>query len=201
MTNNPPADLYEELQVSPNADPDTIHRVYRLLAQRWHPDNQRTGDVARFRTLHEAYLVLGRPEKRAAYDLAYHAQRNTRWHVASTEPEASNDVEVEQIVRLTVLEVLYARRRTQPGKPGVFPGDLEELTGQPREHLEFTAWYLTQKRFVVRTDNSHLAITAEGVDYLESHAEAHTKRRLLDTSSVAVDDTVLSAQPAAFGHR
>ena len=28
-------DYYEQLQVSPSAEPDTIHRVYRLLAQRF----------------------------------------------------------------------------------------------------------------------------------------------------------------------
>ena len=48
-------DHYETLQISPNADPDTIHRVYRLLAQRFHPDNQETGDTARFRQITEAY--------------------------------------------------------------------------------------------------------------------------------------------------
>ena len=35
-------DFYEVLQISPNADPDTIHRIYRLLAQRFHPDNAET---------------------------------------------------------------------------------------------------------------------------------------------------------------
>ena len=38
-------DYYETLQISPNADPDTIHRVYRLLAQRFHPDTQETGET------------------------------------------------------------------------------------------------------------------------------------------------------------
>jgi curved DNA-binding protein CbpA len=32
-------DYYEFLQISPNADADTIHRVYRFLAARLHPDN------------------------------------------------------------------------------------------------------------------------------------------------------------------
>jgi curved DNA-binding protein len=32
-------DYYEFLQISPNADVDTIHRVYRFLAARFHPDN------------------------------------------------------------------------------------------------------------------------------------------------------------------
>ena len=58
-------DYYELLQISPNAEPETIHRVYRLLAQRFHPDNKETGDARRFRTIHEAYTVLTDPEKRA----------------------------------------------------------------------------------------------------------------------------------------
>ena len=36
---------YEFLQISPNAEPDTIHRVYRFLAARFHPDNPETGDA------------------------------------------------------------------------------------------------------------------------------------------------------------
>ena len=42
----PPLDYYDVLQVSPSAEPDTIHRVYRLLAQRFHPDNKETGNPA-----------------------------------------------------------------------------------------------------------------------------------------------------------
>src|SRR6266702_8690906 len=32
-------DYYEFLQISPHADNETIHRVYRYLAGRLHPDN------------------------------------------------------------------------------------------------------------------------------------------------------------------
>ncbi len=181
-----PVDLYEVLQISPNADLDTIHRIYRLLAQRWHPDNQSTGDTTRFRALCDAYAILGDPEQRAQYDLAYHAERHTRWHVTSVETRGENEFEIEQIVRLTVLEVLYTRRRTHPNDPGIFPVDLEELTGHPREHLEFTTWYLAQKRFVQRTDSSNIAITADGVDYLERSAHAHLQRRRLTASTAAV---------------
>ena len=38
--------------------------VYRLLAQRFHPDNHETGSEAKFRQIHEAYSVLSDPEKR-----------------------------------------------------------------------------------------------------------------------------------------
>ena len=64
-------DYYEILQISPNAEPDTIHRVYRLLAQRLHPDNAATGNEVQFRALSEAYQVLSNPEQRARYDVSY----------------------------------------------------------------------------------------------------------------------------------
>ena len=44
-TETQPLDHYELLQVSPTAEIDTIHRVYRLLAQRFHPDNRETGNA------------------------------------------------------------------------------------------------------------------------------------------------------------
>ena len=39
-------DYYETLQISKNADQETVQRVFRLLAQRFHPDNLETGDEA-----------------------------------------------------------------------------------------------------------------------------------------------------------
>ena len=36
-------DHYEILQISPNADTETIRRVYRMQAQRFHPDNLDSG--------------------------------------------------------------------------------------------------------------------------------------------------------------
>ncbi len=43
-------DHYDTLQVSNKADPDTIHRVFRILAQRYHPDNLHTGSAEMFRS-------------------------------------------------------------------------------------------------------------------------------------------------------
>jgi curved DNA-binding protein len=178
-------DYYELLQISPNAEPDTVHRVYRLLARRWHPDNQRTGNDARFRALHEAYLILSDPEKRAKYDIVHQKQRHARWQVVSTETRADTDFEIEQIVRLAVLEVLYLHRRSEPNNPGIFVLDLEALTGRAREHLEFTIWYLSQKQYLQKTDNSRLVITAQGVDYLEVNQQANLQRRRLTASTIA----------------
>jgi curved DNA-binding protein len=180
-----PTDYYETLQISPNAEPETIHRVYRLLAQRFHPDNQETGDAKRFRIIHEAYTVLSESEKRAQYDVFHHKQRNDRWRLVSAGARSETDVDIEKLTRLTVLEVLYTRRRVEPNDPGIFNRDLEELIGRPREHLEFTFWYLIQKGLIARGEQSRLLITAQGVDYLEENYSSILQKRRLPESSEA----------------
>jgi curved DNA-binding protein CbpA len=172
-----PVDHYETLQISPNADADTIQRVFRLLAQRFHPDNKETGNADRFRALHEAYSILSVPDKRAQYDVHHQALRQERWRFAAS-VKTNDDFEIEQQVRATILEILYARRRAEPGNPSFSPYELSQLTGQPREHLEFTFWYLTQRKFVTRDDQSRLTITVDGVDYVEQHHGAMMRRRL-----------------------
>ena len=184
--NEEPVDYYEILQISTNAEPDTIHRVYRLLAQRFHPDNAESGNEVQFRKLSEAYQVLSDPESRAKYDVAHQRQRQDRWKLVSSGAEAENDFEIEQHVRLTVLEVLYTRRRTEPGDPGVTPLDLERLIGRAREHLEFTIWYLNQKKWITRSDNSALVITADGAEFLESHYKEHLHRKRLTAAPASV---------------
>jgi curved DNA-binding protein CbpA len=37
-------DYYEILELSSNANSGTIERMFRYLAQRYHPDNRDTGD-------------------------------------------------------------------------------------------------------------------------------------------------------------
>jgi curved DNA-binding protein len=185
LMNDEPVDYYEILQISANAEPDTIHRVYRLLAQRLHPDNVGTGNEEQFRALSEAYRVLSDPESRAKYDVVHLRQRQDRWRLVSSGADAENDFEIEQHVRLTVLEVLYTRRRAEPSDPGVTPLDLEKLIGRAREHLEFTIWYLNQKKWITRSDNSALVITADGADFLEKHYHDHLHRKRLTAAPAA----------------
>jgi curved DNA-binding protein CbpA len=183
MDENTPIDYYDVLQTSSTAEPDIIHRIYRLLAQRFHPDNQETGDAERFRIIHEAYLTLSDPEKRAKYDVSLHQQKHDRLRLISTGNRAEDDFELEQITRLTLLEALHAKRRLEPGGSGVAPAQLEELIGLPREHLEFTIWYLAQKKLVQRDDSARLQITAEGVDFLEQNYRANLQRRRLQAAT------------------
>jgi curved DNA-binding protein CbpA len=177
---DPTPDYYEILQISTNAEPETIHRVYRLLAQRYHPDNRETGNEVRFRELNAAYQVVGDPERRAKYDISYGRIRQERWRLVDNGNKAENDFEAQQHVRLTVLEVLYTRRRTEPYAPSLSSVDMEHVTGIPREHLEFTFWYLIQKKFITRGDSAMLTITADGAEYLEANYRDTLQRRRLN---------------------
>lgn len=177
-----PQDYYELLQVSPTAEIETIHRVYRLLAQRFHPDNRETGNASRFRAISEAYNVLSNAEERARYDIVHAQQQKGRWKLVSTGSHAENDFEIEQSTRLTVLEVLYTKRRMEPSQPAIYAFDLEEMIGRPREHLEFTIWYLASRKYIARDDNSRILITVDGVDHLETNYRANTRLRLKPAS-------------------
>lgn len=179
MADDTHVDYYELLQVSVNAEPETINRTYRLLAQRYHPDNQSTGDEARFRELHTAYTVLADPEQRARYDISHERHRRDRWRLVSSGEQSEDSFGIEQMFRLSTLEALYTKRRSDPGSPSLYFSELETMLGRPREHLEFTVWYLLQKKFVTRDDQSRLIITADGVDHLEENYRVNLNRRML----------------------
>jgi len=172
-------DYYDVLQISTNAEPETINRVYRMLAQRYHPDNQQSGNESRFRTITEAYSVLSDPEKRAKYDVMHKRQRDERWRLIASGDQSENDFEMEQIVRLSVLEALYTRRRLEPTDPGIPFRDFEKMTGRPREHLEFTIWFLQKKKFVEFDDKSSLCLTVEGAEYLEQSYNSNLQQKRL----------------------
>ena len=54
----------------------------------------------------------------------------------STGAQAENDFEIEQMVRLTLLEALYTKRRIDPSNPSLYSTELETMLRRPREHLE-----------------------------------------------------------------
>ena len=176
MSANGDVDYYEVLQVSDSAEPETVNRVYRLLAQRYHPDNRETGNEARFREITDAYHILSSPEKRAQYDATYQKRRNDRWRLVSAGAQSENDFEMEQVARLTVLEALYTKRRVEPQNPGIYLLELEKMLGRPREHLEFTIWFLNQKK-LINTDDARMYLTADGAEYLEETYRSNLQQR------------------------
>ena len=180
MADEKAQDFYDVLQVSTNAEPETINRVFRLLAQRFHPDNQQTGDEKRFRTILEAYSVLSDPEKRASYDVRHERQQKDRWRLVAAGEHIEDNFEMERTTRLAVLEVLYTKRRMDLDHGGLSILDLEKMIGKPREHLEFTIWYLLQRQLVTRGDHSNLLLTADGADYLEESYQTKKQPKRLE---------------------
>ena len=85
---------------------------------------------------------------------------------------------MEQAVRLTVLEALYTKRRIQPQEPGIYLRELERMLGRPREHLEFTIWYLSQKK-LISNDDARMYLTADGAEYLEETYRSNLHRKRL----------------------
>jgi curved DNA-binding protein CbpA len=156
------------LQLSPNADTDTINRVFRLLAARYHPDNAETGDPEIFRKLAEAHSALVDPQRRAAYDACYRSNRRLRWKIFDTAAVTCGTAG-EKRKRKGILAAAYAKRIQQPEHPGVALRELEELLDCPREHLEFAIWYLKEQGLLARADNGRIQITAKGVDAAEEN--------------------------------
>jgi len=177
-TTEAPGDWYEVLQVSPSAELETIHRVFKILAGRYHPDNAFSGDAEKFLTLMEAYNTLSDPEKRAAYDSG-RRQASTGPLPVFEMKEFIAGIDVEANRRLGVLCLLYKRRASNPDHPGLSLLQFESLMAIPREHIEFTVWFLKEKRFIRVADHGEFQITAEGVEFAETSLPAKSALRKL----------------------
>ncbi len=160
-------DHYETMQLSPNADEDTIQRVYRALAQRYHPDSLHTGNTEMFIRLTEAYKVLINPELRAQYDVRYRETKRLNWKIFD-QAEATRGPEAELRKRRGILELLYAKSLHDPGRATMTVLDFEQLLDCPRQHLEAALWYLKGKSYVQRGDSGRFSITIQGFDAVES---------------------------------
>ena len=161
-------DYYELLQISPNAEMETIHRVFRMLATRYHPDNAETGDIDRFLLLNKAYETLCDPAARSDYDLRF--QQHTVEPIELFElKEFSLGIDAESNRRMGLLCLLYNRRRTDPEDAGLSILEFESMMSFPREHLVFTLWYLKEQGYIRQDDKSDYVISASGVDYVEAN--------------------------------
>jgi curved DNA-binding protein len=187
-------DYYEFLQISPNADAETIHRVYRFLAARLHPDNGETGNEENFRLLKAAYDVLADPRRRADYDVERSRAQAPPEPLAAT-IDFMDVMEGELNRRLAVLAVLYYRRRTNPIYPEVPLSEIEERMGFPRDYLDFTLWYLQKKGYVTKADNAQYTLSVDGVDFVETQRSSiPTLHKLLTSGSGSSVEDLARAQ-------
>ena len=172
-------DHYEVLQLSPNADSDTISRVFRILVKRYHPDNPVTGDDRKFNDIVQAYRVLSDPEKRAAYDVTYDENRSALLKIFE-EASASDSFDEDRRILEGILSLLYIARRRDPDRGGMGVIQLERLLGCPAEHLEFHIWYLAEKNWIARQNNGQFAITVGGIDrMIEENALVLRRDRMI----------------------
>jgi hypothetical protein len=168
IDNDPMApDHYEILRLSAGADNETIERVYRTLAKRFHPDNDKTGDAEVFLRIAEAHRILTDPRQRERYDAERDNSKSVvRFDLRSREFFAG--LRGEQNRRLAVVCLLYRKRTTDHEAPGLTILDMECLSGFTREELGFALWYLCQKGLVAVDHQTQYGITASGVDFVES---------------------------------
>jgi curved DNA-binding protein CbpA len=172
-------DYYELLQVSPNADEETIQRVFRHLAKKHHPDAAVQGDAEQFNRLLDAYRTLTDVQLRAAYDVSYQRHWHQTWQVAA-EAAAAHVVTDDSSCRERLLSLFYAQRRRDMRSPGLGQVELERVMDMPREHLAFHLWYLREKGWLQRLDNGQLAITSDGVDQAEQYRVRVAPGRLIE---------------------
>jgi curved DNA-binding protein CbpA len=171
-------DYYETLEISPNANSGTIERMFRFLAQRYHPDNQDTGDRASFDAIMQAHDTLRDPVKRVQYDVQHKKHSGFRWKLAE-EASDNKGIERDADIQNKLLSIFYVRRRQNISEPGLGTYTLERLLGCPAEHLEFHLWYLKEKGWIRSTENGLLAITVDGVDRASSEQHRQISNKLL----------------------
>ena len=184
-------DHYEDLQISPNADNETLERVYRLLAKRYHPDNGQTGSAEKFDLITQAYQILSKPEKRAAYDATYEEAKARQWKTLSG-ASSSQGFKDDTRLRHSILSILYVERRNGSADSAIGLWRMEKMLGWPEKILEFHIWYLKEKGWIQCTDTGGYAITAAGVDIVEEHNLIVSEDRLLtDNRKTPADDDLV----------
>ncbi len=167
-------DFYEILQLTSNVG-ESFDRAYKILARQYHPDNQQTGDPARFIQIFRAGKILSDVEPRASHDRGC---EDVPTNALTPLDETSEKTGYEGDQRLfdRILSLLYAKRRKNLKRSGMGIVQLEEVLGHSSDDLEFHLWYLREKGCVERLENGLLAITANGVDRLMEKQNRFSRR-------------------------
>jgi len=177
---------YDTLEVSRNASPDAIERMFRHLATKHHPDAG--GDKAKFNGLIEAFEVLRDDDSRAAYD---HQLINESREISRL-VENSKQAGPDAALRHELLCLFYARRREQGSSPALGEMAIQKTLNLSEHVIEFHLWYFKEKGWIARWENGGYTITAEGVDQIDA-TELRLSSHLRITS---VNNTTAAAQGA-----
>ena len=184
---------YEILELSENANKDTIERMFRYLAVKHHPDSG--GDKEEFSILLKAFEVLRDPVSRDAYDAQLQQQYQDNAKLAEHARQAGPDVGV----RHKLLCLYYNRRRQDVSNSSIGAVTIQKKMELPEEVLEFHVWFLREKGWLKRGENGGLQITAAGVERVEAGhivTEDHTRIEAHNPSIATPMRQVARATPA-----
>jgi hypothetical protein len=159
-----PVDYYEALQLSPNAEPLIIRRMYEVLDRYCHPERGEHPDSSKHAAVTEAFRVLSEPASKAAFDAQLRQRMDRRRIFEQTDP--ADTIQAEQVKRRAILRTLYISRMNDPDHPGLTSAEIAESLGNPPESIGFALWYVREHGWAVRTEGRY-AITAGGVDEIE----------------------------------
>ena len=183
---------YETLEVSPKASFETVERVFRYLAKRYHPDASEHGDIQKFTRIAEAYEVLGDPAKRASFDVELNKQRASEVEIV----EGTGTIGDDTADRHRLLSLFYAQRRRSIKTPGLGMNTVEQMMELPVEVLDFHVWFFREKGWIQREEGGAISITADGVEKLEASAELQEERNRLRITNAAAQIAPVPAAPA-----
>lgn len=178
---------YEILEISSSASFETVERVFRYLAKRYHPDSSEHGDIQKFTQIAEAYEVVGSPERRASFDLELNKQKAVEVELDKGAASIGDDT----ADRHRLLSLFYAQRRKDIKKPGLGINSVEQMMGIPVEVLDFHVWFFRERGWIQREEGGAISITADGVEKLEASAE-----RQAEQDRLRITDTATSPAPA-----
>jgi hypothetical protein len=190
-------DHYVFMGVEPHADSDTIQAAYATLAQKYHPNNAETGDPEKFEALNVAYEVLSDPTLRLSFDQMKGIDPD-RGDPKFSGEDFFHGLKHATVLRSALLCLLYDRRRLKSSKPSLSMRHLEAMLNGTTEEVGFALWYLKQRGLVVNDDKSSMAISVDGMDYLERNPPlAEDVMKLVKPGSLMTQPSNAAQTPTA----
>ena len=194
-------DYYEFLMVNPTADRAMIEWAVRLMLTRYGKKSGEHTDPAKYELVKEAYRTLADPKRRELYDALRRDQtappapefrdespappanmltpvrvkdKTATVDVVQVEHSVTRaDVELQIQLRQGVMSSLYEIVITRPRNPELGRAEIARAAGVRIDEIEFTIWFLREKGLLKTTNQGLYAITAKGVEWVESGGVPH----------------------------
>lgn len=142
-------EFYQTLEVNENATQEEIKKAYRRLAQKWHPDKNRSSEATKkMQEINKAFEILGDEEKRKRYDLG-------ETNFTSSEYDYNYEEEMENIndelKRLNKEQKVLARKDViniigfEMLITGIYPRQLDNNLWAPYDKWQDKVWKIEIK--------------------------------------------------------